>query len=160
MVKQDGEKSNPIGKQHLETWLLDRFFFNQPNKTSKSVVEHVCYLKEHSSDKVSAKTQYRYGLEVLASRSSSTSDASTLLCEDVRLIENMVVTETKGNTPFHCAATWALTCLSLDAFCLKLTKLKTLFEGQSDDEKLGSDQRLLLNGNLSCISHKNSKDDD
>ncbi|KAL7522681.1 hypothetical protein ACHAWX_007364 [Stephanocyclus meneghinianus] len=149
------DKSNPVDKQHLETWLLDRFYFDQPNKSSNSVVEHVCYLKEHANN-VCSKSQYRYGLEVLETQ--SVSDATKLLCEDLRIVENIVVSETKGNTPFHCAATWALACLSLDAFCLKLSKMKTRLQNYTENGISDTAQRNLAEGALSYFSASNDGD--
>ena len=111
---KSNSKANAVDKTYLETWLLDRFYFDQADKSTVSVVERVCYLKEENGDEES-KSQCRYGLEVLAS--DSIAQASTLLCDDMRLIESMLVSEAKGDTPIHCAASWALTCLSLDAFC-------------------------------------------
>lgn len=105
-------QSNSVDKQHLETWLLDRFYFDQPNKSSGSVVENVCNLDDGQC-----------GMEVF--KSQSIKEASELLCEDSRIVDSLLVSETKGNTPFHCAATWALTCLSLDALCVKLFELKS-----------------------------------
>ena len=132
-----GSSNYPVdsNRQHLDHWLLDRFFFDQADKTTNSIVENVCYLKEHAvrggggggedgGDNAKEKEQYRYGLEVLGR--ISITGTSTLLCEDdtLRIIDNMVVDGArKGNTPFHCAASWALTCLYLDAFCVKLSKM-------------------------------------
>ena len=114
-------------KQHLDSWLLDRFYFDQPDKATNSVVENVCYLKEEAKD-IESKEQYRYGLEVLSTITVSTS--TDILCESSRVVENMLVSASSGNTPFHCAASWALACLYLDAFCIKIAKLKTSFEDQ------------------------------
>ena len=114
-------KSNSVDKQHLETWLLDRFYFDQPNKSSRSVVENICNLDGGYC-----------GMEIIGTQ--SVNDASDLLCEDSRLVENMLVSETKGNTPFHCAATWALACLSLDGFCMKIYELKTSTGTPSEKE--------------------------
>jgi hypothetical protein len=114
-------------KQHLDSWLLDRFYFDQPDKATNSVVENVCYLKEEAKD-IESKEQYRYGLEVLSTITVSTS--TDILCESARVVENMLVSASSGNTPFHCAASWALACLYLDAFCIKIAKLKASFEDQ------------------------------
>ena len=126
-------------KQQLETWLLDRFFFDQADKHSNSVVENVCYLKEMGGDGAeSKKEQYRYGLELLSKLSIR--DNSNLLCEDRRVVENMILAdEARGNTAFHCAASFALACLYLDAFCMKLSKMSAAFDvdggGQSPQHR-------------------------
>ena len=139
-------KSNSVDKQHLETWLLDRFYFDQPNKSSRSVVENICSLDGGHC-----------GIEVIGTQ--SVKDASDLLCEDSRLIENMLVSETKGNTPFHCAATWALACLSLDGFCMKLYELKMSIVSQSEQEmaelsRSGSDDTTLSGDVIAYMSPK------
>eukprot|EP00956_Cyclotella_meneghiniana_P013042 scaffold18638_cov35-Cyclotella_meneghiniana.AAC.2 len=118
-TSKNNGKSNSVDKQHLETWLLDRFYFDQPNKSSASVVEHVYRLDDGQC-----------AIEVFGSESIN--QASELLCEDLRVVDNMLVSETKGNTPFHCAATWALTCLSLDAFCVKLSEMKAAIDDNQD----------------------------
>ncbi len=47
-----------------------------------------------------------------------------LLCEGTVVINNYVVVDggTRGNTPFHCASSWALVSLYVDAFCTRLSK--------------------------------------
>jgi hypothetical protein len=130
-------KTNSVDKQHLETWLLDRFYFDQPNKASSSVVENVCNLDD-----------FQYGMEVLGSQ--TVNGTTELLCEDVRIVDNMLVSETKGNTPFHCAATWALTCLSLDAFCMKLFEMKSTIE--SCDGRALVDRQLSINASDDSIT--------
>ena len=90
-------------------------------------MESVCYLKEEA--KVgNSKVLYRYGLEVLSS--ISVMKSTEILCESARVVENMLVSESSGNTPFHCAASWAVGCLYLDALCIKIAKLKASFEDQ------------------------------
>lgn len=125
-AESPGSHSNQ-NKQHLDSWLLDRFYFDQPDKATNSVVENVCYLKEEAKD-IGSKEQYRYGLEVLSTITVSTS--TDILCESSRVVENMLVSAISGNTPFHCAASWALACLYLDAFCIKIATLKASFEDQ------------------------------
>ena len=143
--KGDG-KTNSVDKQHLETWLLDRFYFDQPTKSSSSVVEYVCKLDTG-----------RCGMEVLGSQ--SVNDASELLCEDSRIVENMLVSETKGNTPFHCAASWALACLLLDAYCMKLFEMKARTEVQPSHDDAASQLSSATSDDtdadlLSCLSPK------
>ncbi|KAL7426986.1 hypothetical protein ACHAXM_000700 [Skeletonema potamos] len=123
------DSPNNSSKQHLDSWLLDRFYFDQPDKSTNSAVESICYLKEETKGG-DVKEQYRYGLEVLSINSITKS--TDMLCESSRVIENMLVSESSGNTPFHCAASWALACLYLDAFCIKIAKLKATFEDQPD----------------------------
>jgi len=126
----DSPNNSSQNKQHLDSWLLDRFYFDQPDKSTNSAVESVCYLKEETKDS-DAKEQYRYGLEVLSTISIMKS--TDILCESSRVVENMLVSESSGNTPFHCAASWALACLYLDAFCIKVAKLKATFEDQPEN---------------------------
>ena len=141
-------------RQHLDNWLLDRFFFDQADKYTNSVVENVCYLKEHINDDSDAKEQYRYGLEVLTSISVTTTSA--LLCEETSVVDNMLV-DTKS-TPFHCAASWALASLYLDAFCVKLSKMSSTMVDtvQEEDEQA----KNTPHRSLSYISATNSGDDD
>ena len=49
---------------------------------------------------------------------------SSLLCKSTIVIDNKAVVAggTRGNTPFHCASSWALACLYVDAFCTRLSK--------------------------------------
>jgi len=159
--------STTTDSQYLDHWLLDRFFFDQADKFTNSIVENVCYLKEISgstddngndndnngNDEIdngndaagSKKEQYRYGLEVLTT--ISINGTSALLCDDcTRIVDNMMViadesSAKKGNTPFHCAASWALACLYLDAFCVKLSKMSS---GASilDDTAASQQKRL------------------
>ena len=124
-------KSDPVDDQHLDSWLLDRFFFDSVDKHTNSVVENVCYLKEQGEGEES-KSQYRYGLEVLAT--SSVTDAVELLCDDSHIMEDVLVSESKGNTPFACAASWALACLYLDAFCTKISKAKLMHKNRNENE--------------------------
>lgn len=123
----DSPNNSSHNKDHLDSWLLDRFYFDQPDKLSNSAVESICYLKEEA--KVgNSKVLYRYGLEVLSS--ISVMKSTEILCESARVVENMLVSESSGNTPFHCAASWAVGCLYLDALCIKIAKLKASFEDQ------------------------------
>eukprot|EP00984_Skeletonema_dohrnii_P022297 scaffold11431_cov85-Skeletonema_dohrnii-CCMP3373.AAC.1 len=126
----DSPNNSSHSKEHLDSWLLDRFYFDQPDKSTNSAVESVCYLKEEAKDGDS-KVQYRYGLEVLST--ISVMKSTDILCESSRVVENMLVSESSGNTPFHCAASWAVACLYLDAFCIKIAKLKASFEDQSEN---------------------------
>ena len=144
----DSPNNSSQSKEHLDSWLLDRFYFDQPDKFTNSAVESVCYLKEEAKDGDS-KIQYRYGLEVLST--ISVVKATDVLCESSRVVENMLVSESSGNTPFHCAASWAVACLYLDAFCIKIAKLKASFEDQP--ENCLSPQRQL-----SYISSSPSED--
>ena len=148
--RDSGNNNKKTGdRQHLDHWLLDRFFFDQADKYTNSVVENVCYLKEHILDD-DAKEQYRYGLEVLTS--TSIMETSKLLCEDTRVVDNMlVVADARGNTPFHCAASWALSSLYLDAFCVKLSKLSSALEETAEEN--------VLQRRLSYISPIDSGDD-
>mmetsp|Transcript_32515 Transcript_32515/g.60100 ORF Transcript_32515/g.60100 Transcript_32515/m.60100 type:complete len:810 (-) Transcript_32515:93-2522(-) len=137
-----GDSNN---SQYLETWLLDRFFFDQTDRYTNSVVENVCYLKEEQGED-SKKEQYRYGLQVLSE--ISITGTSSLLCEDaMRVVDNNMVvgvaataggasasSSRGGNTPFHCAASWALACLYLDAFCMKLSKMTSSATAVLDDK--------------------------
>lgn len=113
--------SCPVDRQHLDHWLLDRFFFDQADKSTNSVVENLCYLKEHGENDDVSKERYRYGLEVLTTISMT--GTSALLCESTPVVDNMAFAESNVNSPFHYATTWALACLYLDAFCVKLTKM-------------------------------------
>ncbi|KAL7463768.1 hypothetical protein ACHAXS_004125, partial [Conticribra weissflogii] len=136
-------KSNPVDHQHIDAWLLDRFFFDQPDKSSISVVEHLCYLKEEDPNGDDSKTQYRYGLEVLGS--ASLSDACAVLCEDSLIIDNMIVSTRAKDTPFVCAASWALQCLTLDAFSTRLYKMipdSDQIPGTPSSKKKGFIKRL------------------
>lgn len=137
---RQGESPNNSSqsKEHLDSWLIDRFYFDQPDKLSNSAVESVCYLKEEAKGG-NSKVLYRYGLEVLSS--ISVMKSTDILCESSRVVENMLVSESSGNTPFHCAASWAVGCLYLDAFCIKIAKLKDSFEDQT--ESCVSPQRRL-----------------
>ena len=135
----DSPNNSSQSKQHLDSWLLDRFYFDQPDKSTNSVVESVCYLKEETKDSGS-KEQYRYGLEVLST--ISIMGSTDILSECSRVVENMLVSESSGNTPFHCAASWALACLYLDAFCIKMAKLMATF-GEDQPENCLSPQRQL-----------------
>ena len=153
---KSNSKANAVDKTYLETWLLDRFYFDQADKSTVSVVERVCYLKEENGDEES-KSQCRYGLEVLAS--DSIAQASTLLCDGMQLIESMLVSEAKGDTPFHCAASWALACLSLDAFCTKLSKFESNAESPVGNGMTAMRQRLVKR-KLSYISSTASEDDE
>ena len=132
----DGKSRDGDNKKmpdNLDHWLLDRFFFDQSDKYTNSVVENLCYLKEKSLDD-DAKEQYRYGLEVLTS--ISIMKTSALLCEDTRVVDNMlVVADARGNTPFHCAASWALVSLYLDAFSVKLSKMSSSFGEKSQPRR-------------------------
>jgi hypothetical protein len=134
----DSPNQNIQNKQHIDSWLLDRFYFDQPDKATNGVVENICYLKEKARDSDS-KEQYRYGLKVLST--ISVMGSTDILCESSRVVENMLVSESSGNTPFRCAASWALACLYLDAFCIKIAKLKASLEDQPD--KCLSPQRQL-----------------
>ncbi|KAL7541742.1 hypothetical protein ACHAXR_011634 [Thalassiosira sp. AJA248-18] len=161
--------NNPAGdKQHLETWLLDRFYFDQADKFSNSVVENVCYLKEQQAVTVGSedggddnddagpvaskkKEQYRYGLQVMTN--ITITGTSGLLCEGRHVVDNMIVAEeAKGNTPFHCATSWALACLYLDAFCVKLSKLSAASLDDNADKQ-------LPRRTLSYISSTGSEDE-
>jgi len=142
-------------RQHLDNWLLDRFFFDQADKYTNSVVENVCYLKEHINDDSDAKEQYRYGIEVLTSISITTTSA--LLCEDTSVVDNMLV-DTKS-TPFYCAASWALASLYLDAFCVKLSKMSSAMVDTEQSEEDG-EVKNIPHRSLSYISATNSGDDD
>jgi len=126
----DSPNNSSHSKEHLDSWLLDRFYFDQPDKSTNSAVESVCYLKEEAKDGDS-KVQYRYGLQVLST--ISVMKSTDILCESSRVVENMLVSESSGNTPFHCAASWAVACLYLDAFCIKIAKLKASFEDKSEN---------------------------
>ena len=134
----DSSNNGSHNKEHFASWLIDRFFFDPPDKSTNSAVEGICYLKEKANDSDS-RSQYRYGLEVLST--ISIKDSTDILCESFRVVENMLVSESSGNTPFHCAASWAVTCLYLDAFCIKIAKLKATIEGKS--ERCLSPQRQL-----------------
>jgi hypothetical protein len=68
--------------------------------------------------------------------------------------------ESKGNTPFHCAATWALTCLSLDAFCMKLSKMKLDSEKEVENGTSTTGQKIMTKRLLSFMSGPSSDDDD
>ncbi|KAK1738504.1 protein CLEC16A [Skeletonema marinoi] len=126
----DSPNNSSHSKEHLDSWLLDRFYFDQPDKSTNSAVESVCYLKEEAKDGDS-KVQYRYGLQVLST--ISVMKSTDILCESSLVVENMLVSESSGNTPFHCAASWAVACLYLDAFCIKIAKLKASFEDKSEN---------------------------
>ena len=119
-------KPNMVDRQHLDSWLLDRFFFDQSDKSSISVVENICY--EDSS----SKEQCRYGLEVLTKL--TVNKTCDILCESTHIVDNMVVTESKSATPFHCASSWALTSLYLDSISVKLLKLLEALDGKDGDE--------------------------
>jgi len=167
--------------QHLETWLLDRFFFDQADRYVNSVVENVCYLKEeadytnendHSQQK---REQYRYGLCALSKMSIA--GTSSLLCDDsMRVIDNNMIVGGSpfaadggktsgghhhgrgggGNTPFHCAASWALSCLYLDAFCVKVSKLCSVVEDSEGQPERRPSRRL----SYIHASGNSSRDDD
>ena len=136
--------NNPVDRQHLDHWLLDRFFFDQAGKSVDSVVENLCYLKEHGGNDDVSKERYRYGLEVLTTISMI--ETSALLCESTPVVDNMAFDELNVNSPFHYATTWALTCLYLDAFCVKLTKMcdeKTTSSSLFPEQNVGVSRRKL-----------------
>jgi len=188
-VKNGGAvaSSNGEGKgnrQHLDHWLLDRFFFDQAEKFSPSVVENVCYLKERSAavaiagdgkdsndnnDDAPSKERYCFGLDVLSS--ISVSKTTSLLCGEnvdgrrVVVVDNMVVDgAARGNTPFHCAASWALACLYLDALCGKLSKMGGGGDGMASQAGSGPEgeggMALHKNSHLRKLSHVSAKGDD
>ncbi|KAL9179663.1 hypothetical protein ACHAXT_008953 [Thalassiosira profunda] len=143
--------------QYLESWLLDRFFFDQPDRVTNSVVEHVCYLKEQGGD---SKEQYRYGLEVLSS--ISIAGTSALLCEGTHVVDNMAIAaeEARQSTPFYCATSWALACVYLDAFYMKLTKLSAALEDEMEMES-SAERRVSKRKKLSLVATQaRSFDDD
>ena len=126
-------KPNMVDRQHLDSWLLDRFFFDQSDKSSISVVENMCYLETTSSTcEDSSNEQYRYGLEVLSKL--TVNKTCDILCESTHIVDNMIVTESKSATPFHCASSWALASLYLDSIRIKLSKLLEAFDGKVGDE--------------------------
>ena len=138
-----------VDKQYLDNWLIDRFFFDRADKSTISVVENVCYLKEYSEEE--AEERYRYGLEVL--KPSPTIETCALLCDGATVVDGMIVatTEMGSNTSFHCAASWALACLYLDAFYGKLTEM---LRSIMDNDETGGQQNLPQRKRLSYISPK------
>lgn len=129
-MKGAKSKPNMIDRQHLDSWLLDRFFFDQSDKSSISVVENMRCLKETPCED-SSMGQYRYGLEVLSKLTFN--ETRDILCESTHIVDNMIVTESKSATPFHCASSWALTSLYLDSISMKLLKLREVFDGKVGD---------------------------
>jgi hypothetical protein len=149
--------NNPVDRQHLDHWLLDRFFFDQAGKSMDSVVEKLSYLKEHGGNDDVSSERYRYGLEVLTTISMI--GTSALLCESMPVVDNMAFDESNVNSPFHFATTWALACLYLDAFCVKLTKMcddKKKSSSLFPEQNVGVSQRKLSYISLSGTS---SRDD-
>lgn len=141
-----------VDKQYLDNWLIDRFFFDRAGKSTISVVENVCYLKECCEEDDALEERYRYGLEVLTAMSLT--EACALLCEST----TVVATESAVNTSFHCAASWALACLYLDAFHGKLKKMLCSVIDNNDES--GGQQHALLRRRLSYISPNRSRNDD
>jgi hypothetical protein len=143
-----------VDKQYLDNWLIDRFFFDRADKSTISVVENVCYLKEYSDEE--AEQIYRYGLDVLTP--SPTTETCALLCDGTTVVDGMVVATKAGpNTSFHCAASWALTCLYLDAFYGKLTEMLC---STMDNDESGEQQNSPQRKRLSFISPKCSRIED
>ncbi|KAL3816871.1 hypothetical protein ACHAXA_005243 [Cyclostephanos tholiformis] len=133
----------PMDKEHLDHWLLDRFFFDHADNSTSSVVENLCYLKEHTGSNDQFKERYRYGLEVLTTISMAATCA--LLCGNSPIVDNMAPDESL-TLPFHYSTTWALACLYLDAFCVKLTKMC--------DDKKGMSSLLLPEPNVVVSQQK------
>ncbi len=144
-----------VDKQYLDNWLIDRFFFDRADKSTISVVENVCYLKEFSDEEDAAEEKYRYGLEVLTT--VSLTETCSLLCDGTTVVDGTVLAaESLSNTSFHCAASWALVCLYLDAFCGKLT---TMLRSVDNDEA-GGQQHTTPHKRLSYISPRCSRNED
>lgn len=145
-----------VDKQYLDNWLIDRFFFDRAGKSTISVVENVRYIKECCEEDDALDERYRYGLEVLTAMSLT--EACVLLCESTMVVDNMVVaTESEFNTSFHCAASWALACLYLDAFHGKLMEMLCPV---IDNDEEGGQQNAPPRRRLSYISSNRSRNDD
>eukprot|EP00970_Alexandrium_tamarense_P015861 scaffold5588_cov303-Alexandrium_tamarense.AAC.1 len=100
---KSNSKANAVDKTYLETWLLDRFYFDQADKSTVSVVERVCYLNEK-------KTEMKN-----PNRNTDTALRCWLQIPLLGLVLFFAMI----------CASWALACLSLDAFCTKLSKFES-----------------------------------